>query len=148
VIIAAPSLRLLYEIDEVGRPEVTLKIIGHQWYWRYEYSDFRELALDSYMVPAEDLRLGGYRLLEVDHRVCLPCHTSTRLRIRSADVIHCWAVPSIGLKVDAIPGRINQVTITPNVYGVFYGMCSEICGANHAFIPIVVEVVPSSVFSE
>ena len=148
VILGAPSLLLLYIIDDMGSPVLTLKAIGHQWYWRYEYSDFSDVILDSFIVPTEDLKHGAYRLLETDHRVCLPLDSQTRVVVTSMDVIHSWAVPSLGVKIDAIPGRLNQIIVQPNKYGVFYGMCSEICGANHAFMPIVVEVVSSSTFKE
>lgn len=100
------------------------------------------------MVPTDDLNEGDYRLLETDHRVCLPHNIQTRVVVTSMDVIHSWAIPSIGVKVDAIPGRLNQVILQPNRMGVFYGICSEICGANHAFMPIVVEVVPPTCFKE
>ena len=139
--LALPSLRLLYLIDEVSNPLITLKTIGHQWYWRYEYSDFRELEFDSYMLPAEELSSGQYRLLEVDNRAILPIQTEIRLLVTAADVIHSWTVPALGIKVDAIPGRLNQVGFTITRPGVFYGQCSEICGANHSFIPIVIESV-------
>ena len=143
-----PSLELLYRIEETGSPSLTIKALGHQWYWRYEYSDFSDIELDAYIIPADDLNTGDYRLLETDHRVCLPFKIQTRVVVTSIDVIHSWAIPSMGVKVDAIPGRLNQVVLQPNRYGVFYGICSEICGANHAFMPIVVEVVPPVCFKE
>lgn len=148
VFLGVPSLQLLYIIDEIGSPALTIKAIGHQWYWSYEYSDLSDISLDALMIPADDLKIGAYRLLETDHRVCLPLDLQTRAVITSIDVIHSWAIPSLGVKVDAIPGRLNQVIIQPNKYGVFYGICSEICGANHAFMPIVIEVVPSLVLKE
>ena len=148
VILGAPSLLLLYIIDDIGAPVLTLKAIGHQWYWSYEYSDLSDIMLDSFMIPTEDLKVGAYRLLETDHRVCLPLDSQTRVVVTSIDVIHSWAVPSLGVKIDAIPGRLNQIIVQPNKYGVLYGICSEICGANHAFMPIVVEVVSSSRLKE
>jgi cytochrome c oxidase subunit 2 len=142
VFLALPSLRLLYLLDEVGDCSLTVKSIGHQWYWRYEYSDFLNIEFDSYIIPTDDLERGDFRLLEVDHRVVLPTHTDIRVLVTSADVIHSWTVPRLGVKADAIPGRLNQLSFFIKYPGVFYGQCSEICGANHSFIPIVVEAVP------
>lgn len=140
--LALPSLRLLYLIDEVGQPQITLKTIGHQWYWRYEYSDFQnEVQFDSYITPTDDLTPGQFRLLEVDNRVVLPINMEIRILTTAADVIHSWTVPSLGLKADAIPGRLNQMGTTINRPGVYYGQCSEICGANHSFMPIAIEAV-------
>lgn len=139
--LALPSLRLLYLTDELSQPGITLKAIGHQWYWRYEYSDFIDVEIDSYIVPVSDLTPGEFRLLEVDNRVVLPIHLEIRVLVTAADVIHSWTVPSLGVKVDAIPGRLNQLGFTISQPGVFYGQCSEICGANHSFIPIAIESV-------
>ncbi len=141
--LALPSLRLLYLIEEVFNPWITIKVIGHQWYWRYEYNDFYNIAFDSYMLPTEDLKSGQYRLLEVDNRIVVPSFAEVRLLITAADVIHSWTVPRLGVKADAIPGRLNQLRFVALRYGVFYGQCSEICGANHSFMPIAVEVVNS-----
>ena len=141
VTIALPSLRLLYLIDEVTEPALTLKAIGHQWYWRYEYSDFGTIEFDSYMTPENSLETGDFRLLEVDNRVILPYLTQVRLLVTAADVIHSWTVPALGVKADAVPGRLNQLNLLFNRPGVFYGQCSEICGANHSFIPIRVESI-------
>jgi cytochrome c oxidase subunit 2 len=144
--IAIPSFALLYSMDEVVDPAVTIKAIGHQWYWSYEYSDYntsdeQSLAFDSYMVPEDELELGQLRLLEVDNRVVVPVKTHLRMIITSADVLHSWAVPSLGIKCDAVPGRLNQASIFIKREGVYYGQCSELCGTNHAFMPIVVEAV-------
>lgn len=141
IFLALPSLRLLYLLDEVNESDLTIKSIGHQWYWRYEYSDFSNIEFDSYIIPTNELRVGDFRLLEVDHRVVLPFNVNVRVLVRSADVIHSWAVPSLGVKADAIPGRLNQLSFFVNCPGVFYGQCSEICGANHSFMPIVLETV-------
>lgn len=146
IFIALPSLRLLYILDEVSNPAVTLKTIGHQWYWSYEYSDFLQLEFDSYIIPTNELPENGFRLLEVDTRVVLPIKTQIRVLISAADVLHSWALPRLGVKVDAIPGRLNQTSFLINRVGLFYGQCSEICGANHRFIPIVIESVPTNVF--
>lgn len=142
IFLALPSLRLLYLLDEIGDCRLTVKRIGHQWYWSYEYSDFLNLEFDSYIIPTNELNPGEFRLLEVDHRVVLPTHTDIRILVTSADVIHSWAVPSLGVKADAIPGRLNQVRFFIKHPGIFYGQCSEICGANHSFIPIVIESIP------
>jgi cytochrome c oxidase subunit 2 len=143
VVIAFPSFALLYALDEVIDPTLTLKVIGHQWYWTYEYSDTGmeqdSVGFDSYMVPEEELVDGGLRLLEVDNRVVLPLDTHIRVIVTSADVLHSWAVPAFGTKVDACPGRLNQVGIFINREGTYYGQCSEICGVNHGFMPIVIE---------
>nr|QUS53930.1 cytochrome c oxidase subunit II [Dictyosquilla foveolata] len=144
--IAFPSLRLLYLLDEVNEPAITLKTIGHQWYWSYEYSDFQQIEFDSYMVPSNELADNGFRLLDVDNRAVLPMNTQIRVLITAADVIHSWTVPSLGVKADAIPGRLNQVSFMSNRPGLFYGQCSEICGANHSFMPIVVESVSVDAF--
>lgn len=146
--IAVPSFALLYSLDEIVDPAVTLKIVGHQWYWSYEYSDYSSLEggdtlnFDSYMLPDESLIKGVFRLLEVDNRVLLPINTHIRLLITAADVLHSWAVPSFGIKVDACPGRLTQASLFIKRAGVYYGQCSEICGVNHAFMPIVVRGVP------
>jgi cytochrome c oxidase subunit 2 len=147
MIIAVPSFSLLYSMDEIVDPSITVKAIGHQWYWTYEMSDYAmhendSLVFDSYMIPEEDLMLGQLRLLEVDHRVVLPIETHVRLVVTAADVLHSWAVPSLGIKCDAVPGRLNQTGFFLKREGAFYGQCSEICGANHGFMPIVVEGVP------
>ena len=141
--IAAPSFALLYLIDELHQPQITIKAIGHQWYWSYEYSDYdNDVEFDSYMINEDDLALGEYRLLEVDRRVKIPFDTSVRLLITSLDVLHSWAVPSLGIKMDACPGRLNQVSVYIERAGIYYGQCSELCGVNHGFMPIVVEGVP------
>jgi len=144
--IAIPSFGLLYMIDEVVDPELTLKVIGHQWYWSYEYSDYQNtnnesLNFDSFMIPEEDLLKGQYRLLEVDNRVVLPINTNIRVIITAADVLHSWGVPSLGIKCDAVPGRLNQIGLIIKREGVYYGQCSEICGVNHGFMPITIEAV-------
>nr|AOR07156.1 cytochrome c oxidase subunit 2 [Mesenchytraeus cf. pedatus SL-2017] len=139
--LALPSLRLLYLTDELSQPGMTLKAIGHQWYWSYEYSDFTNVEMDSYMTPVSDLSPGEFRLLEVDNRVILPMHLEIRVLVTAADVIHSWTVPSLGVKVDAVPGRLNQLGFTMSQPGVFYGQCSEICGANHSFMPIAIESI-------
>nr|BAK23189.1 cytochrome c oxidase subunit II [Rasbora cephalotaenia] len=142
ILIALPSLRILYLMDEINDPHVTVKAMGHQWYWSYEYTDYEDLGFDSYMVPTLDLTPGGFRLLETDHRMVVPQESPVRLLVSAEDVLHSWAVPSLGIKMDAVPGRLNQATFIVLRPGMFYGQCSEICGANHSFMPIVVESVP------
>lgn len=146
--IALPSLRILYIIDEINNPSVTIKTLGHQWYWSYEYTDYENLTFDSYIIPTHELSPGQLRLLEVDNRVVLPSELTIRMLISSEDVLHSWAVPSLGLKTDAIPGRLNQTTLLSTRPGLYYGQCSEICGSNHSFMPIVIEIVPLKYFEK
>nr|AAX20061.1 cytochrome oxidase subunit II [Ceratitis cristata] len=144
--IAFPSLRLLYLLDEINEPSITLKAIGHQWYWSYEYSDFMNIEFDSYMIPTNELTTEGFRLLDVDNRIILPMNSQIRILVTAADVIHSWTIPSLGVKVDGTPGRLNQTNFLMNRPGLFYGQCSEICGANHSFMPIVIESIPINYF--
>nr|QZK22314.1 cytochrome c oxidase subunit II [Amitermes sp. WA_107] len=146
VFIAIPSLRLLYLMDEIHNPVMTLKAVGHQWYWSYEYSDFTKLEFDSYMVQQEDQQIDTFRLLDTDNRIVLPMNSPIRMIVTAADVLHSWTVPSLGVKTDATPGRLNQVSFSINRPGLLYGQCSEICGANHSFMPIVVESVSTNQF--
>jgi cytochrome c oxidase subunit 2 len=152
MLIAVPSFGLLYSLDELIDPTVTLKVVGHQWYWSYEYSDYatleggESLNFDSYMIATEDLTHGSFRLLEVDNRVVLPVNTHIRVLVTAADVLHSWAVPSFGIKVDACPGRLSQASLFIKREGVYYGQCSEICGVNHGFMPIVVKGVSVDTF--
>nr|YP_009937310.1 cytochrome c oxidase subunit II [Sapajus flavius]YP_010409677.1 cytochrome c oxidase subunit II [Sapajus apella macrocephalus]AEQ59317.1 cytochrome c oxidase subunit II [Sapajus apella]URH14484.1 cytochrome c oxidase subunit II [Cebus unicolor]QNT26781.1 cytochrome c oxidase subunit II [Sapajus flavius]URH14419.1 cytochrome c oxidase subunit II [Sapajus apella macrocephalus]URH15056.1 cytochrome c oxidase subunit II [Sapajus apella] len=141
IMIALPSLRILYMTDEFNKPYLTLKAIGHQWYWSYEYSDYEDLFFDSYIMPTYYLQPGEFRLLEVDNRTTLPMEADIRMLISSQDVLHSWAVPSLGVKADAIPGRLNQAMLASMRPGLFYGQCSEICGSNHSFMPIVLEFI-------
>ena len=146
IAIAFPSFRLLYLLDEVISPTITIKVVGHQWYWSYEYSDYinesgESIEFDSYMIPESDLELGQFRLLDVDNKVIIPTDTHVRLIVTGADVIHSFAVPSLGVKIDCVPGRLNQTSILAERTGVFYGQCSEICGVWHGFMPIAVEAV-------
>nr|WMQ72158.1 cytochrome oxidase subunit II [Okanagana rubrobasalis] len=146
IFIALPSLRLLYLLDEVNNPLLTIKIVGHQWYWSYEYSDFLNVEFDSYMKSTNNLDKNEFRLIEVDNRMILPFNTQIRLMITSTDVLHSWTMPSLGIKVDAVPGRLNQASIMINRPGLIYGQCSEICGSNHSFMPIVIESINNSMF--
>nr|YP_626705.1 cytochrome c oxidase subunit II [Paradactylodon persicus]ABC56128.1 cytochrome c oxidase subunit 2 [Paradactylodon persicus] len=146
IVIALPSLRILYLMDEINDPHLTVKAIGHQWYWSYEFTNYEDLMFDSYMVQTQDLLPGQFRLLEVDNRMVVPMESPVRMLISAEDVLHSWAVPSMGIKTDAIPGRLNQTTFIASRPGVYYGQCSEICGANHSFMPIVVEATPLNYF--
>nr|AYC65871.1 cytochrome c oxidase subunit II [Falcolipeurus quadripustulatus]AYC65873.1 cytochrome c oxidase subunit II [Falcolipeurus quadripustulatus] len=143
---AIPSLHILYLSDELLDPMLTVKSVGHQWFWSYDYGDFEGVEFDSYMVSDHDLNLGDFRLLEVDNNLILPMNSEVRLIITSSDVIHSWTIPSLGLKVDAIPGRLNQLCLLSNRLGLVYGQCSEICGALHSFMPICLEFVTDNVF--
>ena len=151
-LIAMPSFLLLYSMDEIINPLITLKIIGNQWYWAYEYSDYdlseENISFDSYMIPEDELEIGQLRLLEVDNPVVLPVNTHIRTIITALDVLHSWAVPSLGIKVDAVPGRLNQGSIYLKRLGTFYGQCSEICGVNHGFMPITIKSVTLTKYIE
>jgi len=139
VTIAYPSFSLLYALDDLTVPSLTIKIIGHQWYWSYEYNSFQtNFAFDSYILNSYEYGSGQFRLLETDNRLLLPIKTHIRLLITSADVLHSWTIPSFGIKVDACPGRLNQATLFIKRPGLYFGQCSEICGINHGFMPIVV----------
>ena len=148
--IAFPSLHLLYVMDEVIEPSVSIKAIGNQWYWSYEYGDYAdyEIEFQSYMVSTQDLKEGDIRLREVDNRVVVPVNSNVKVLTTSNDVIHCWAVPSLGVKVDSLPGRLNQTSFTTNRPGLFLGACSEICGSEHSFMPISVESVSMNLFAK
>lgn len=141
IAIAFPSFRLLYLLDEVISPTITIKVSGHQWYWSYEYSDYvtdsgDAIEFDSYMIPESDLELGQFRLLDVDNKMIIPMDTHVRLIVTSTDVIHSFGVPSLGLKLDCCPGRLNQASILVDREGTFYGQCSEICGLNALYLKI------------
>lgn len=139
ILIAIPSFKLLYLIDEIGNVEMTIKVIGKQWYWTYEYSDYEIEPFDSYMIPTTDLTKGQLRLLEVDERLILPTHKKIRFIITGGDVIHSFSIPALGIKMDAIPGRLNSISTIIEKEGIYYGNCSELCGTNHYGMPIVIE---------
>nr|YP_010564873.1 cytochrome c oxidase subunit 2 [Pallenopsis pilosa]UZA61328.1 cytochrome c oxidase subunit 2 [Pallenopsis pilosa] len=136
--ITIPSLRILYLMEEMDKPMLTIKSIGHQWYWSYEYSDFNDIEFDSFMMPDNNSNM---RLLEVDNRMMVPMKMSIRMLTTSADVIHSWTIPTMSIKMDSLPGRINQSIMNSTRSGIFMGQCSEICGANHSFMPIVMESI-------
>lgn len=147
VFIAYPSFRLLYMMDITPKAELTIKAVGSQWYWTYEYPD-HDLRFDSNMIPEAQLKPGQLRLLEVDHRVVVPTNTNVRVITTSSDVIHSWAVPAFGVKRDSVPGRLNETWFNVQKEGVYYGQCSELCGVKHGFMPIVVEAVSKDKFNQ
>lgn len=146
VVIAIPSFKLLYYMDRTPSPEMTLKVTGHQWYWSYEYTDQGGIAFDSLMVPEDRLEEGQPRLLAVDNRVVVPVDTDIRVLVTAADVLHSWAMPAFGIKMDAVPGRLNETWMRVERPGVYYGQCSELCGVGHAFMPVAVEAVSKAEF--
>lgn len=148
IFIGVPSIKLLYLLDEVFKPALTIKSIGHQWYWSYEYSDFTNLEFDAYIIPENEITNSSFRLIDVDNRTTIPINSQVRILVTSRDVLHSWTVPSLGVKTDAVPGRLNQISFFINRPGLFFGQCSEICGANHRFIPIVIERISSKKFIE
>ena len=147
IVIAIPSFKLLYFQDRAVDPEMTIKAIGHQWYWTYEYPDHDGLTFDALMIADEDIADGQVRLLETDNRIVVPVDTTIQVLLTADDVIHAWAVPAFGIKLDAVPGRLNETWFKAEREGVFYGQCSELCGVYHGFMPITVEVVSKSAFA-
>jgi cytochrome c oxidase subunit 2 len=147
VVIAIPSFKLLFLGDRTQNAEMTLKVVGHQWYWSYEYPDHGELKFDSYMIPESDIKPGQKRLLEVDNRVVVPAGTNVRLLFAGSDVIHSWFVPSLGVQIYAMPGRLNETWVNVTKPGVYYGQCNQICGVNHAYMPIAVEALSKEDFA-
>ena len=154
VAVAIPSFALLYSVDELVDAAMTIKVEGHQWYWVYEYGDYAledgntSVTFESYQLPDDELKVGQFRQLEVDNRLVMPVNTHIRLIVTATDVLHCWTIPSFGVKMDACPGRLNQAGLFITRPGTFYGQCSEICGINHGFMPIVVDAVEVGAFHE
>nr|ADK34201.1 cytochrome oxidase subunit II [Yunnanites coriacea] len=146
IFIALPSLRLLYMLDDNNNALITIKTIGRQWYWSYEYSDFTNVEFDTYMINEKDLMNDSFRLLDIDNRTVLPMNSEIRMLTSASDVLHSWTIPTMGIKVDATPGRINQGTFSINRPGLYFGQCSEICGANHSFMPITLESTSVNLF--
>ena len=147
LVIAIPSFRLLYLQRDIPPADITIKATGHQWYWSYEYPDHNDLGFDSLMVEEEDLKPGQPRLLATDNDVVVPVNKTVRVIVTASDVIHNWAVPSFGIKMDGIPGRLNETWFRAEKTGVYYGQCSELCGIRHAFMPITVRVVSEEDFA-
>lgn len=146
--VAVPSIALLYLHEQEMETNLTLKVTAHQWYWRYEYSDFEAIEFDSFIKPTRDLQVGASRFLEADNRAVVPFGVRVRFLVTSEDVLHALALPAIGVKIDAVPGRVNSISLLFENVGVFYGQCSELCGANHSFIPITLEVATPRVLKE
>lgn len=148
LVIAVPSFRLLYFDREIPPADVTIKAIGNQWYWTYEYPDADGMTFDSLMVEDADLQEGQPRLLAVDNDVVVPVGKNVRVIVTASDVIHNWALPAFGMKMDAIPGRLNETWFRADKTGTYYGQCSELCGQRHAFMPIAVRVVTEAEYAE
>ena len=147
IVMAVPSFKVLYSQDEIPKADVTIKAIGYQWYWGYEYPD-ENIVFDSYMIEDKDLKEGQPRLLAVDNEVVVPVNKVVKVMITANDVLHAWALPSFGVKRDAVPGRINETWFKADRTGTFYGQCSELCGIKHAFMPITVNVVSEKDYNE
>lgn len=150
IMIAVPSMKLLYYGDRTANPEMTVKITGYQWYWGYEYPDYEGLTFNSYMIPSKDIdpAKGQKRLLSADTQLVLPVDTNIQILVTAADVIHAFAMPAFGVKIDAVPGRINETWARIEKEGSYYGQCSELCGKDHAFMPIEVRAVSKEEFKE
>ena len=148
LILLIPSLKTLYFVDQVPVSEMTITVIGHPWYWSYEYPDHENISFDSYLIPESNLKPGDLRLLAVDNPLVVPVGTTIRVISTSVDVIHSWAVPSLGIKKDTVPGRLNEFWIHVNKEGVYYGQCSELCGPGHGYMPIMVRVLSKDAFQE
>lgn len=146
VILAIPSFKLLYFAQLIPPTELTVKATGHQWYWSYDYPDSGGFTFDANMVAESDLQPGQYRLLQTDNELVLPAETNIKLQTTGADVIHSWAMPSFGVKMDAVPGRLNETWFRIDEPGTYYGQCSELCGVNHGFMPITIRALPKDEF--
>ncbi len=147
LVIFIPSMKLLYFMDRAADAEMTVKAIGHQWYWSYEYPDHGNFTVDALMLQDDELKPGQLRLLETDNRVVLPIDTTIRVLVTADDVLHSWAVPAFGIKLDAVPGRLNETWVRIEREGVYYGQCSELCGVYHGFMPITIEAVSKQAFA-
>jgi cytochrome c oxidase subunit 2 len=146
ILVGAPALSFLRESFEPKNVDMTIKVVGHQWYWSYEYPDHGNFGFDSNIVKDEDIKEGQYRLLEVDNPIVMPVDTTVKFLVTAADVIHDFAVPQFAIKTDAVPGRINHAWAKVNKIGTYYGQCSELCGVNHGFMPIKIHVVSKEDF--
>jgi cytochrome c oxidase subunit 2 len=147
IVMAVPSFKILYKQDTIPKADVTVKAIGYQWYWGYEYPD-ENIIFESYMIETKDLKKNQPRLLTVDHEVVVPVNKVVKVLITANDVLHAWALPSFGVKRDAVPGRINETWFKAEKVGTYYGQCSELCGIKHAFMPITVRVVSEEDYAE
>ena len=147
VFIAVPSFKLLYFADRAVDAEMTIKAIGRQWYWSYEYPDHGDFTFDAYMVAEEDLEAGQPRLLTTDNAIVLPVNTRIRVLVTASDVLHNFAMPSMGIKLDAVPGRVNETWVEVLREGTYYGQCSELCGTGHSYMPIMIKAVSKADFA-
>ena len=147
IVMAVPSFKILYKQDTIPKADVTVKAIGYQWYWGYEYPD-ENIIFESYMIKEEDLKENQPRLLTVDNEVVVPVNKVVKVLITANDVLHAWALPSFGVKRDAVPGRINETWFKAEKVGTYYGQCSELCGIQHAFMPITVRVVTDEEYAQ
>lgn len=145
-VIFIPSLKLIWEQEKIADAEMTVKITGNQWFWSYEYPDQENISFDALLIAEEDLPEGGRRLMDTDNALVLPVDTKIRLQITSSDVLHSWSVAAFGIKMDAVPGRLNEVWVEVEKEGVYYGFCSELCGQNHSYMPIMAEIVSKEAF--
>ena len=141
IVIMIPSLKLLYYGDRIETPDMTIKAIGYQWYWGYEYTDEDDLTFEAIMLEEDELKPGQPRLLATDNAIVLPVDTNIRILVTAEDVLHAWAMPSLGVKMDAVPGRLNETWMRIEKTGIYYGQCSELCGTRHGFMPIMVKAV-------
>lgn len=150
IVIAVPSFKMLYYLDRVEEPEMTLKVTGYQWYWGYDYQDHEGISFLSYMVPEDEIdeSQGQKRLLSTDNPVVLPIDTNIQILITAADVLHAFTVPALGFKKDAVPGRMNETWVRIDKPGTYFGQCSEICGKDHSFMPIEIKAVPKEEFEQ
>ena len=148
IIIAIPSFRLLYVSETIPKADLTIKAIGNQWYWSYEYPDYGDIVFDANMLNDDELSDPKLRLLETDTQIVVPINKVVKLQITSNDVLHAWTIPAFGVKMDAVPGKLNETWFKANKEGIFYGQCSELCGPKHAFMPINVKVVSDKEFED
>ena len=147
IFMAVPSFKLLYEQDVIPEADMTIKVIGHQWYWEYQYPEHDDLAFESYLTPEDELKEGEPRLLTVDNRLVLPVNKNIHVLVTAGDVLHSFAMPSLGVKKDAVPGRLNETWMRIDRPGIYRGQCSEICGTGHGYMPVVIEAVSEEEFA-
>jgi cytochrome c oxidase subunit 2 len=148
IVIMIPSLKLLFYGDRIEEPDMSIKAIGYQWYWGYEYVDEGDLAFEAVMLEEDELKPGQPRLLATDNAIVLPVDTNIRILVTAEDVLHAWAMPSLGVKMDAVPGRLNETWMRIEKEGVYYGQCSELCGTRHGFMPIMVKAVSKEEYAK
>ncbi|MDC0624628.1 cytochrome c oxidase subunit II [Alphaproteobacteria bacterium] len=147
IFMAVPSFKLLYEQDVIPEADMTIKVIGHQWYWEYQYPEHDDLAFESYLTPEDELKEGEPRLLTVDNRLVLPVNKNIHVLVTAGDVLHSFAMPSLGVKKDAVPGRLNETWMRIDRPGIYRGQCSEICGSGHGYMPVVIEALSEDEFA-